>query len=56
MDIKITTQKTKMLKCGKCGHTWKPRGVIIKGCPKCKYGYYKARVIKRLKEKADPLL
>jgi Zn finger protein HypA/HybF involved in hydrogenase expression len=41
--------KIEKVKCSnpKCNHEWIPRQEVISGCPKCKYGYYKARVKKR---------
>jgi Zn finger protein HypA/HybF involved in hydrogenase expression len=49
-NIKIEINR---LKCKKCGHKWIPRQEVIVGCPKCKSGYYKARVIKRIKEGSE---
>lgn len=42
MKIKINR-----VECKKCGYEWIPRKEIIVGCPKCKSGYYKARINKR---------
>lgn len=48
MEIEIieTTDFIKRIKCKHCGHEWVPRKEVV-GCPKCKYGYYKARKLKK---------
>jgi len=35
--IKIEVE---MLKCERCGHTWKPRKEEVLICPKCKSPYW----------------
>ena len=46
-NIKI---KINQLECNKCGHKWMPRQEVVIGCPKCKNGYYKGRIAKKLKQ------
>lgn len=42
--------KINKVKCEKCGYIWIPRKEEIIGCPKCKIGYYKARIVRKSKE------
>lgn len=37
MDEKIVINK---LKCERCGHTWVPRGTVVKTCPSCRSPYW----------------
>ena len=53
MNTKITITK---IECKKCGYVWIPRKEEVIGCPKCKHGYYKARIFKRKKQQNEGVI